>query len=265
QSPGVGHCIINEQNPSFESFRQFVTKPFIESSATGPRSHALNPVAQFGQRDDAYENAILVHIREPSDNAWIGARFNPLGADICIQQKGQRSAFLRPPLLRSTLSVERRSGEAAKNSARLPLRFVFFSHSSTATTTTAVRPLRVIVCGPSERALSITSLNLAFASATLQTPVCICLSSSHDSHDGHDGHPICWAEGVRSRPPHSVPGRQVRQQPKCNCDDRLPFDAYSLSLTAGTPSISTEGSTPKAPAKRQILTRLGLRCPRSMP
>ena len=60
-------------------------------------------------------------------------------------------------------------------------------------------------------------------------------------------------------------GRQVRQQPKCNCDGRLTFDAYSLSLTAGTPSISTEGSTPKAPAKRQILTRLGLRCPRSMP
>jgi len=176
QSPGVGHCIINEQNPSFKSFRQFVTEPFIESSATDAVSHALNPVAQFGQRDDAYENAILVHIREPSDNAWIGTRFNPLGEDICIQQKGQKSAFLRPPLIRSTLSFERRSGEAAKNSARLPLRLVFFSHSSAATTTTAVRPLRVIVCGPSERALSINSLNLAFASATVQTSVCICLS-----------------------------------------------------------------------------------------
>ena len=69
QSPGVGHCIINEQNPPFKSFREFVTEPFIESSATDAVSHALNPVAQFGQRDDAYENAILVHIREPSDNA----------------------------------------------------------------------------------------------------------------------------------------------------------------------------------------------------
>jgi hypothetical protein len=34
--------------------------------------------------------------------------------------------------------------------------------------TTAVRPFRVTVCGPSDIALSITSLNFALASATLQ-------------------------------------------------------------------------------------------------
>jgi len=58
------------------------------------------------------------------------------------------------------------------------------------------------------------------------------------------------------------PEGKCGSSPMCNGET---FDAYSLSLTAGTPSISTEGSTPKAPAKRQILTRLGLRCPRSMP
>ncbi len=36
---------------------------------------------------------------------------------------------------------EPRSGEAAKNSARLPLRFVFLSHSSVATTTAVLRPV----------------------------------------------------------------------------------------------------------------------------
>jgi hypothetical protein len=65
------------------------------------------------------------------------------------------------------LSPDPLSGEPAKNSARLPTRLVLRSHSSAATITTAVRPLRVIVCGPRERANSMTSLNFAFAAATV--------------------------------------------------------------------------------------------------
>jgi hypothetical protein len=65
------------------------------------------------------------------------------------------------------LSPDPLSGEPAKNFARLPTRLVLRSHSSPATITTAVRPLRVIVCGPRERANSMTSLNFAFAAATV--------------------------------------------------------------------------------------------------
>ena len=70
--------------------------------------------------------------------------------------------------MRSVLNPDRRKGDAAKNSARFPLRRVFRSHSSAATTTAVLRPFRVMVWGPRDRALSRTSLNFAFAWATVQ-------------------------------------------------------------------------------------------------
>ena len=64
-----------------------------------------------------------------------------------------------------------RRGEEAKNSARLPLRSIFRSHSSADTTMAAFRPRRVIVCGPSASAWSITALKCALALATAQVRV----------------------------------------------------------------------------------------------
>ncbi len=64
-----------------------------------------------------------------------------------------------------------RRGEEAKNSARLPLRAIFRSHSSADTMTAALRPRRVIVCGPSASAWSITALRCALALATAQVRV----------------------------------------------------------------------------------------------
>lgn len=61
-----------------------------------------------------------------------------------------------------------RSGEAAKNSARVPPRPVLRVHSSTETTTTAGRPFLVIACGPCLSARSMTSLSRALACATDQ-------------------------------------------------------------------------------------------------
>ena len=49
---------------------------------------------------------------------------------------------------------------------------MFHSHSSAATITTAVRPLRVTVWGPCDCARSMISLNFAFASATLTLSLC---------------------------------------------------------------------------------------------
>lgn len=73
---------------------------------------------------------------------------------------------------------EPRRGEAAKNSARVPVRFVLRSHSSAETTTAVLRPLRVMVCGPSDNARSITSLKRALASATAQVPPCSAIEAS---------------------------------------------------------------------------------------
>lgn len=76
-----------------------------------------------------------------------------------------------PPFNRLTRRPDAAKGDAAKNSARLPVRLVLRSHSSGETITAARWPLRVMVCGPQRRALSLTSLKCALACATDQTGV----------------------------------------------------------------------------------------------
>src|ERR1700722_524048 len=88
---------------------------------------------------------------------------------------------------RLILSPEPRNGDEARNSARLPWRSALCSHSSAATTTAVVRPCFVIFCGPSEFALSKSSLNFAFASATVHVWVFIRvflkpIDYGHNSH-----------------------------------------------------------------------------------
>src|SRR6185437_12117985 len=111
---------------------------------------------------------IFIHIGQPADNARIWARLHPLRYDIGVEQEAHNSISRGGSCRRSTLKSDSRSGEAANHSARLPVRLVFRSHSSAATITTAGRPFRVIICGPSDRARSMTSLNFALASATVQ-------------------------------------------------------------------------------------------------
>src|SRR5271165_677994 len=87
-----------------------------------------------------------------------------------------------------------RRGEAAKNSARLPFRLVFRFHSFAATTMAAARPWRAILCGPSDCALSNTSLNFAFASATVQVCVLMVHLQSAMIYYGHNSH--SWRFGT---------------------------------------------------------------------
>src|SRR3546814_15871780 len=91
--------------------------------------------------------------------------------DVGVEQEVHRSTFRGRSFLRLISTPESRSGEVAKNSARLPVRFVFRSHSSAETTTAAVRPCLVMVCGPFDWACSMSSLNRALASATVQLPM----------------------------------------------------------------------------------------------
>src|SRR5688572_12548608 len=146
-------------------------------------------MAQLGKSNDADEYAILVCLGEPRDDAGVGTRLRPLGNDIGVEQKTHRSMGRGRSLLRLAFKPEPRSGEAAKNSARLPVRFALRSHSSAATTTTAFRPLRVIVCGPRDCACSMTSLSFALASATVHV-VAVIAEVPRRSHslDGHDSH-----------------------------------------------------------------------------
>jgi hypothetical protein len=87
--------------------------------------------------------------------------------------------------IRRIFKPDSRKGDCAKNSARLPTRLVFRCHSSAPTTTAALCPFRVIVCGPSDIARSMISLNFALASATVQLCKPICISDGHSSHYSH--------------------------------------------------------------------------------
>src|SRR5579864_5886849 len=89
---------------------------------------------------------------------------------------------------RLILNPDPRNGEEARNSARLPLRSALRSHSSAATTTAVVRPCFVIFCGPSEFALSRSSLNFAFASATVHVWVLMRIIPQLSFYYGHNSH-----------------------------------------------------------------------------
>src|SRR5258708_4868833 len=76
----------------------------------------------------------------------VWARLHPLRNDCGIQKEAHTLTFRGPVLRRLALSLDPRSGEAAKNSARLPERLVFRSHSS-ALTILAFASARVQVLG----------------------------------------------------------------------------------------------------------------------
>src|SRR5208282_995320 len=129
------------------------------------------------------EDPVFIGRFHPTDEPAIGSRLDPFGNRVCIQEKAHRfrahdsrahdsrahRLILRGRCLsRRIFRPDSRSGDSAKNSARLPTRFVFRCHSSAPTTTAAVRPFRVMGCGPSDIARSMTSLNFALASATVQ-------------------------------------------------------------------------------------------------
>src|SRR5438105_3244927 len=164
-------------------------------------------------------SAIFIYTRQPGSHTRVRLRLHPLGYDMRIQQEAHKSTFRGLPDRRLIFTPELRRGEEAKNSARFPLRLVFRSHSSAATTTTTIRPFRVIVCGPSDVARSITSLNFALASATVHacvltrsslrvvTQVIIVISGADSQYFFH---PVAWDSKDHAR----ALEREVRGGPK---------------------------------------------------
>src|SRR6516164_9698002 len=168
---GVGDFLVHSHDSPREARRQLLAKPLVEPGAAATRSQPFDPEADFGQADDAQENAVLIHLVQPAHDCGIGPRPDPFGNDIGVDQPApaHNSTSRAPPGARSFSTCEPRSGECAKNSASVPLRAVLRVHSSTETITTAGRPFLVIACGPWLIARPRTSLNRALAWATDQT------------------------------------------------------------------------------------------------
>src|SRR6267378_7690189 len=176
---GVGDFRVHWHDAPLEARRQLLAQPRVEPGAAAARSQPFDPEADFDEADDAEEDAVLIHFVEPAHDPDIGPRLDPFGNDIGIDQpaSAHKSTSRAPPCARSISRSEPRSGEAAKNSASVPLRPVLRAHSSIATTTTAGRPFLVISCGPSLSARSMTSLSRALACATDQAGVSDILAS----------------------------------------------------------------------------------------
>src|SRR5216684_4812925 len=167
-APSLGHVGVDGQSSALKSQWQFMLQPLLKPASTLSPRHAFHAVMKLCQRDDTDENPILICCFHPTDETGIGPRLDPFRDCICVQKKAHRLVFRGRSLSRRTLKPDSRRGDSAKNSARLPTRFVFRCHSSAPTTTAAVRPFRVMVCCPSDIAFSIISLNFALASATVQ-------------------------------------------------------------------------------------------------
>src|SRR6202008_909986 len=145
-----------------------IFKPLIEKALAPSLCHALNAVPHFENGDDTDEKMILIGVCQPVFDRHVGLRLNNLGNHIGIEKKHHNLGSRSRLFSRSNFTPDPRSGDAAKNSARVPTRLVLRPLSPADTTIAFLRPLRVIVCGPSEPARSRTSLNFAFASATVQ-------------------------------------------------------------------------------------------------
>ena len=86
-APYIGNRGVEWQHPALEAQQQLLPQPPVKPTPALSGCHALNAVAQLGQSDDADEDTVLVGLRQPGNDTWIGARPHPLGDH-------RRAAFL---------------------------------------------------------------------------------------------------------------------------------------------------------------------------
>jgi hypothetical protein len=126
----------------------------VKPVATPARNESFNAIPQFSDGNDTNKNFVLIYFTEPREALACASSMT-----IRVQKEIQGSMARRPIGRRLSFSPEPRKGEASQKLGRLPFRAAFRFHSSAATTTAVVRPCFVILCGPSDFALSINSLN----------------------------------------------------------------------------------------------------------
>ncbi len=146
---------VHRHDAPLEARRQLLAEPRVEPAAPAARSQPFDPEGI---------SARLITLRKMrSSSTSSSQRTIPASGRGLIHSETISVSISQPrftnrpralPLARVPSRSEPRSGEAAKNSARVPLRPVLRAHSSIETTTTAGRPFLVIACGPSLSARS---------------------------------------------------------------------------------------------------------------
>jgi hypothetical protein len=168
RTPSFGDCVRHWQNPAFKPEPQIDCKPGFQSTSQPPWAESFNAAPDFSDRQNAQKEDGLLHLPDPAGNIAVGFRPDELRDDVGVQQKTAHRSISRPKSHSRPRSIpEPRSGDAAKNSTRLPLRAsasVSRANSSAGSTTTASRPCFVTRWGPLSRASRNTSLKRALAS-----------------------------------------------------------------------------------------------------
>src|SRR5215469_17684750 len=132
------------QNPTCKSAAQILPQPGLKNLVPLAGRESFNAIAKLGDGNHADISLVFVEPGQPGHHSTIWAGFHRLGDDVRVQQILHSSTLRRRMVSFLGFRPKRRIGDAVRNSAKLPFRVAFRSHSSAATTTAVVRPCLVI-------------------------------------------------------------------------------------------------------------------------
>lgn len=167
-SPNLGNVARHRDDPVSEVSSQF-TEPCVEHCRLirVPASEPLDTFPYLTHHEDTQIELCCPNCREPLTGSGMASlALSDLRYDVRVQEVAQLKSTSRPRSSERSIPSRSRSGAAARNSLKSRGPLDNRSNSSAATTTTTSFPLRVIVCGPSRRERSTSSLSFCFASCS---------------------------------------------------------------------------------------------------
>ena len=167
EAPLEHHLLGNFQDTLLKQGPNSVQQPIVQLGTTNRIADHLDTVAEFGEGDRADKQVVEPLARDESAHSGTGARLAQLRNDIGIKQPAAHNLTVRTGIAERPGSIpiwrcgDDRNASMSNSPVRAPCRRL---NSPASTTTTASRPCKVTVCGPSLWAIRTSSLNRAFAS-----------------------------------------------------------------------------------------------------
>lgn len=118
---------INKIRPE-KTWEQLLAQPSVKPGLLLPWRQPLEAIANFGNRHHGDMSAVLVGLSESLHYPGIRLGFHRFGNHIGVEQAAHSSTLRMRPGRRRIFTPDPRSGEAGRNSARLPLRAALRSH-----------------------------------------------------------------------------------------------------------------------------------------
>src|SRR3954468_6528127 len=136
---------VDRKQSPLEARRKIFAEPPIQRRAPCAGAHERDAAPKFRNGDYAEKDAVFINLVDPMHYCRTRSRPRPFRNDVGVQEIAHSSMSRGSSFRRSRSISAPRSGELAKNSAKLPFRLALRSHSSAETTSAAVRPFFVMV------------------------------------------------------------------------------------------------------------------------